>query len=123
MGYVRRIPRDLYRPIDADRSRLGQLYSIKYSYDAQFWEDWEGHLESAERRGQKADYPYLTSSDYTEWYLRVNYPFSENPEHAMGGHDEDENSLRNHWALDVALRFRCTPNANLTVDDAFQMAD
>ncbi|KAK9105636.1 hypothetical protein Scep_022480 [Stephania cephalantha] len=31
MGYVQRIPRDPYRPIDVDRSRLGQLYSVKYS--------------------------------------------------------------------------------------------
>ncbi|KAK9157337.1 hypothetical protein Scep_003911 [Stephania cephalantha] len=61
MEYAQRIPRDPYRPIDAERSRLGQLYSVKYSC--------------------------------------------------------------NHRALDVALQFRCTPKANLNVDDAFQMAD
>ncbi|KAK9081863.1 hypothetical protein Syun_031783 [Stephania yunnanensis] len=66
IGHVQRILRDSYRPIEADRSRLRQLYSVKYSYGAQVWEDWEGHLESVEQRCQKVDYPYQTSSDYME---------------------------------------------------------
>ncbi|KAK9118732.1 hypothetical protein Scep_016825 [Stephania cephalantha] len=78
IGYVQRILRDSYGPINTDMSRLAQLYSVKYLYDAQLWEDREAHLNSVERR--------------------------ENPEHAMRVHEEDENSLCNRRALDVALQ-------------------
>ncbi|KAK9092776.1 hypothetical protein Syun_027687 [Stephania yunnanensis] len=39
----------------------------RYSYEARFWEDWEGHLESVKRRGEKVDYPYQAAPDYIEW--------------------------------------------------------
>ncbi|KAK9121025.1 hypothetical protein Syun_018642 [Stephania yunnanensis] len=72
-----------------------------------FWEDWEGDLESVERCSEKADYPYQTSSDYMEWYLRFTYLTYM--------------QQRNRRALNVAFSFRCTLEVNLTLDDAFQM--
>ncbi|KAK9157138.1 hypothetical protein Scep_003712 [Stephania cephalantha] len=62
MGYVQRILRDPYRPMDADHRK--------------------GHLESVEQNDEKTDYPYQVSSDYMEWYIRVSHPFAEDPEHA-----------------------------------------
>ncbi|KAK9107090.1 hypothetical protein Syun_023101 [Stephania yunnanensis] len=39
MGYVQQILRKPYRPIDSDRRSVANLYNVKYSYEAQFWED------------------------------------------------------------------------------------
>ncbi|KAK9158210.1 hypothetical protein Scep_004784 [Stephania cephalantha] len=58
MGYVERILTEPYRPIGADRRSMANLYNVKYSYEAQFLEDLEGHLESIEQHSEKAKYPY-----------------------------------------------------------------
>ncbi|KAK9148740.1 hypothetical protein Scep_007497 [Stephania cephalantha] len=123
MGYVQRIPREPYRPIDVDRRSVANLYNIKYSYEAQFWEDWEGHLESVERRGEKVDYLYQAAPDYMEWFHKISHPFAVNPEHVSGVVHEYENSLHNRRVLDAALRFRCMDRDSVTVADAFDMVD
>ncbi|KAK9105755.1 hypothetical protein Scep_022599 [Stephania cephalantha] len=79
MEYVQQILREHYRPINADRRSVTNLYNDKYLYETKFWEDWVVH--------------------------------------------EDENSSRNRWTLDAALRFRCMDRDNVTVVDAFDMAD
>lgn len=99
MGYIQRIPRAPYRAIDADRNRFAHAYMVKYSYDPQFWEDWPGHLESVERRGQKADFPWQADDEYQQWFMRVSHPIAENPNNIWGVVHEDENSLVSSWTL------------------------
>ncbi|KAK9083512.1 hypothetical protein Scep_029983 [Stephania cephalantha] len=110
-----------YRPIDADRRSVVILYNIKYSYEAQFWEDWERHLEYVERHGEKTKYPYQTTPDSMEWFHKISHPFTVNPKHVLRVVHEDENSLRNRRVLDAALQFRCMDRDNITVADAFDM--
>ncbi|KAK9151090.1 hypothetical protein Syun_009399 [Stephania yunnanensis] len=80
---------------------VANLYTMKYSYGAQLWEDWEGHLEFVEQRVEKAYYSYQVVPDYMEWFHRFNHLFA---------------------AIDVALLFRCMPRDNVTVGDVFDMA-
>ncbi|KAK9105020.1 hypothetical protein Scep_021864 [Stephania cephalantha] len=70
----------------------------------------EGHLESVQRRGEKADYPYQAEPDYMEWFHKINHPFAVNPKHS------------NRRALDAALQFWCMDRDNVTVVGTFDMA-
>ncbi|KAK9139853.1 hypothetical protein Scep_009534 [Stephania cephalantha] len=99
-----------YGPINADRRSVIDLYNVKYSYEARFWEDWKGHLESVERRGEKPEYLYQAAPDYMEWFHKFSHPFAVNPGHVSGVVHEDENHL-------------CMDKDIVTVADAFNMAD
>ncbi|KAK9132776.1 hypothetical protein Scep_012304 [Stephania cephalantha] len=66
---------------------------MKYSYEAQLWEDWEGYLEFVENRVEKAYYPYQAVPDYMEWFHRFSHPFAVNHEHITTVVHEDENFL------------------------------
>ncbi|KAK9161043.1 hypothetical protein Syun_007384 [Stephania yunnanensis] len=112
-GYVQRILREPYRPIDVDRRSVTNLYNVKYSYEAQFWEDWKGHLESVERCGEKAKYLYQAAPDYMGCFHKISHPFAVNPKHVSGVVHEDEN----------LLRFWCMDRDNVIVANVFNMAD
>ena len=65
---------------------------MKYSYDPQFWEDWETNLLSSERRGKKVQHPSESTEDYLGWFHTVSHPFACNPDDAIAL-PEDERTL------------------------------
>ncbi|KAK9155185.1 hypothetical protein Sjap_002665 [Stephania japonica] len=123
MGYIQGKLIDHFRPIDTDMSSLATSYSVKYTFDAQFWEDWEDNVISVERRGKKATYPSQVTDDYIDWFQSVSHPFACNPEFVGAVVHEEEPTLRNRHALDIALWYRSMLKSSVTSDNAFKMVD
>ncbi|KAK9169576.1 hypothetical protein Syun_001716 [Stephania yunnanensis] len=87
------------------------------------WEEWEDHLIARERRGDRTVFPWQSTPGYLQWFESVRHQFAESPEHVTGVDDEDEATLRNYRALDVALQFRSMPRTNVTTKNAIAMED
>ncbi|KAK9145707.1 hypothetical protein Sjap_005610 [Stephania japonica] len=93
IGYVQSKLKDPFRPINADRSSLAKSYSVKYTFDAQFWEDWEDNVISVGHRGKKVGYPSQATNDYVDWFHSVSHPFAYNPKFVSVVVHEDEPTL------------------------------
>ncbi|KAH6777765.1 hypothetical protein C2S51_009077 [Perilla frutescens var. frutescens] len=73
-GRVQTIPQ---RPLDPvvfrQGKKLGQ-YRIVWGMLASFYEQWESHMLSEERRGQVAYPAWACSPNYLQWYHSISYP-------------------------------------------------
>ncbi|KAK9086964.1 hypothetical protein Syun_029358 [Stephania yunnanensis] len=75
------------------------------------------------KSSERTIFSWQTAPEYLQWLESVSHQFAENHEHVTEVVDEDEPTLRNRRALNVALRFRTMPKTNVTAENAIVISD
>ncbi|KAK9122027.1 hypothetical protein Syun_019644 [Stephania yunnanensis] len=117
-------PPEWKRPTSSNRKKKVDRYGLTLGGESrEVTEKWEDHLIAKERRNERTVFPWQAAPGYLQCFESVSHQFAKNLEHVTRVVDEDEPTLRNFRALDVALRFRTMPKTNVTAENAIAMVD